>query len=139
MKTAVIDSVVIIGAFYRSDQWHAKSTPIIRSVDDGEPPAIITDFILAEVLNFLHQKAGHDAAVETLEALESSENITIVRITDSQFSDGKALFAKYPRLSLVDALTVACMKELGITGIYSFDTDFDGIPGITRMDHPGSR
>ena len=139
MKTAIIDSVVIIGAFYRSDQWHAKATPIIRSVDDGESPAVISDFILAEVLNFLHQKAGHDAAVETLEVLESSENITIVRITDPQFSAGKAIFAKYPRLSLVDALTVACMKDLGLTEIYSFDSDFDGIPGITRMDRPGSR
>jgi hypothetical protein len=116
----------------------ACATPIIRSVDDGESPAVITDFILAEVLNFLHQKAGHDAAVETLEVLESSENITIVRITDPQFSAGKALFAKYPRLSLVDALTVACMNDLGLTDIYSFDSDFDGIPGITRRDQPGS-
>lgn len=138
MKPTVIDSVVLIGAFYRNDQWHAKATPIIRFVEDNECPVIITDFILAEVLNFLHQKAGHDAAIETLEALESSENITIVRITDSQFSSGKALFAKYPRLSLVDALTVACMNDLGITEIYSFDSDFDGIAGITRLDHPSS-
>ena len=136
MKSRVIDSVVIIGAFYRNDQWHAKATPIIRHIDDGRCPAVITDFILAEVLNFLHQKAGHAAAVETLEALEASENITLTRITDSQFSAGKAIFVKYPRLSLVDALTVACMMDLGITEIYSFDTDFDGIPGITRMDQP---
>lgn len=136
MRSVLIDSVVIIGAFYRNDQWHAKATPIIRHVDDGTSPAIITDFILAEVINFLHQKAGHDAAVETLDALESSENISIVRITDSQFSAGKALFVKYPRLSLVDALTVACMKDLGVTAIYSFDSDFDGIAGITRLDRP---
>ena len=138
MISVLIDSVVIIGAFYRNDQWHAKATPIVRHIDDGKSPAIITDFILAEVINFLHQKAGHDAAVETLEALESSENITLVRITDSQFSSGKALFTKYPRLSLVDALTVACMKDLGITEIYSFDSDFDGIAGITRLDQPAS-
>lgn len=90
------------------------------------------------MINFLHQKAGHLAAIETLDALKSSENITVVRITDSRFSTGKATFAKYPRLSLVDALTVACMKDLGITEIYSFDSDFDGIAGITRLDQPSS-
>jgi uncharacterized protein len=139
MKTTVIDSVVLIGAFYRNDQWHAKATPIIRFVEDNGCPVIITDFILAEVLNFLHQKAGHDAAVETLEAVEFSENITLVRITDPQFSSGKALFAKYSRLSLVDALTVACMNDLGITEIYSFDSDFDGVTGITRLARPNSQ
>jgi predicted nucleic acid-binding protein len=88
------------------------------------------------VINFLHQKAGHAAAVETLLALEAAENISIIRITDSQFAAGKAYFEKYRQLSLVDALTVACMKDLGITRIYSFDTDFDGIEGITRLVHP---
>jgi predicted nucleic acid-binding protein len=88
------------------------------------------------VLNFLHQKAGHAAAVETLLTLESAENISIIRITDSQFASGKAYFERYQRLSLVDALTVAYMKDLSITRIYSFDSDFDGIEGITRLVHP---
>ena len=39
---------------------------------------------------------------------------------------------------MVDALTVACMKDLGITQIYSFDSDFDGIAGITRLDQTSS-
>lgn len=138
MRSVLIDSVVLIGAFYRNDQWHAKATPIIRHIDEGTSPAVITDFILAEVINFLHQKAGHNAAVETLEILESSEMISLVRITDSQFSAGKALFTKYQRLSLVDALTVATMKDLSIGEIYSFDSDFDGIAGITRLDLPAS-
>jgi predicted nucleic acid-binding protein len=32
---AVIDSVVLIGAFYRNDQWHTKASPIIREIDAG--------------------------------------------------------------------------------------------------------
>jgi len=133
---AFIDSVVLIGAFYRNDQWHAQAVPIINEIDSGSDHAIITDFILAEVLNFLHQKAGHAAAMETLRALEAAENITIVRVTDDQFSAGKACFERFPRLSLVDALTVACMKDRDISRIYSFDSDFDGIEGIVRLTQP---
>jgi len=131
-----VDSVVLIGAFYRNDQWHTQAVPIINEIDTGSGHAFITDFILAEVLNFLHQKAGHTAAVETLRALDAAENISIIRISDEQFSAGKACFEKYPRLSLVDALTVACMNDLGIHQVYSFDADFDGIPEITRLTQP---
>jgi predicted nucleic acid-binding protein len=133
---AFVDSVVLIGAFYRNDQWHAKAAPIIREIDSGHSPVYITDFILAEVLNFLHQKAGHGAATETLRALESSETISIIRVSDSQFAAGNAFFEKYPRLSFVDALTVACMKDLKIENIYSFDSDFDGIEGVVRLEKP---
>jgi len=110
MRSVLIDSVVIIGAFYRNDQWHVKATPIIRHIDDGKSQAIITDFILAEVINFLHQKAGHFAAIETLEALESSENITFVRITDSQFSAGKAFVCKISAIVLCGC-TDCCVYE----------------------------
>jgi predicted nucleic acid-binding protein len=30
------------------------------------------------------------------------------------------------------------MKDPGITEIYSFDSDFDGVAGITRLDQPVS-
>ena len=133
---AFVDSVVLIGAFYRNDQWHRQAGPIINEIDAGSGRAYVTDFILAEVLNFLHQKAGHAAAVETLLALEAAENINLVRITDVQFASGKAYFERYSRLSLVDALTVACMKDLEITRLYSFDSDFDGIEGIIRLTQP---
>jgi predicted nucleic acid-binding protein len=135
---AFVDSVVLIGAFYRNDQWHEQAAPIISKIDAGSKQAFITDFILAEVLNFLHQKAGHAAAVETLLALEAAENIDLIRITDTQFAAGKAYFEKYSRLSLVDALTVACMKDLDISRIYSFDSDFDGIEGIIRLTSPSA-
>ena len=38
------------------------------------------------------------------------------------------------KLSLVDAYHVAYMQVHGITEIISFDTDFDAIPGITRVE-----
>ena len=128
--------MVLIGAFYRNDQWHGQAAPIINDIDAGSGQAYVSDFILAEVLNFLHQKAGHAAAVETLLALEAAENINLIRITDTRFAAGKAYFEKYSRLSLVDALTVACMKDLGISRIYSFDSDFDGVDGIIRLIQP---
>jgi len=106
-----------------------------RSTPDPDRPLSPISFS-QKFPNFLHQKAGHAAAVETLLALEAAENIDLIRITDTQFAAGKAYFEKYSRLSLVDALTVACMKDLDISRIYSFDSDFDGIEGIIRLTSP---
>jgi predicted nucleic acid-binding protein len=39
---AFADSVVLIGAFYRSDQWHAQAAPLINGIDAGSDHAFIT-------------------------------------------------------------------------------------------------
>jgi predicted nucleic acid-binding protein len=36
---AFIDSVILIGAFYRNDQWHAQAAPIINEIDAGSKGA----------------------------------------------------------------------------------------------------
>ncbi|MHC1623558.1 MAG: type II toxin-antitoxin system VapC family toxin [Candidatus Methanospirareceae archaeon] len=133
---AIIDSVVLIGAFYKNDQWHKRSAPIIMKADEGElGDLIISDFIVAEVLNFFNKRVGHKAAIECLNQLESNEFFHIERITDEQYVMGKDIyFRTYDRLSFVDALTLAYMKSNGIKHIYSFDSEFDGIKGITRLD-----
>jgi predicted nucleic acid-binding protein len=37
-------------------------------------------------------------------------------------------------VSFADAFTAAYMKACGMTEVYSFDTDFDKIEGITRLE-----
>jgi predicted nucleic acid-binding protein len=39
-----------------------------------------------------------------------------------------------PFLSYADAFNAAYMQSRGITEIYSWDTDFDRLPGITRIE-----
>ena len=38
------------------------------------------------------------------------------------------------RVSFADAFNAAYMESLGVTEVYSYDTDFDGITGITRVE-----
>jgi predicted nucleic acid-binding protein len=46
------------------------------------------------------------------------------------------LYVQYPNLSFADAFNVASMEASRLTEIYSWDTDFDGLPGITRIEPP---
>jgi uncharacterized protein len=45
----------------------------------------------------------------------------------------KSILLGATRLSSRDALHVAVMERQGVTRILSFDTDFDGFPGISRV------
>jgi predicted nucleic acid-binding protein len=44
------------------------------------------------------------------------------------------LYATYPSLDFEDVLTVAHMERQAIGELYSYDTDFDAIPSITRIE-----
>lgn len=136
---AVLDSVVVIGMFLSNDQWHKQAMEIMKAIDSNKGSSvIITDFILAEILNFLQRKGSHEIALDCLVRLEENANVTIERIDDRQFALGKDInYRQYPRLSFVDSLTIAYMKEKRIKYIYSFDSDFDGIEGIVRLSTPG--
>jgi len=61
-----------------------------------------------------------------------SDNIHIVYMNETQFIEGLHIFTSYPHLSVVDATSITLMKSLNIQDIYSFDSDFDIIEGITR-------
>ena len=135
MAVVVIDTSVLYGAADSSDQWHEAALPILRGINDGSlPEVIVVDFVLAETMNGLTRNVSHDAAVDFLERLETNARFSTERVTREAFSTGKALFRERPRLSLVDALVVGCMRPRGIEYLYSFDDDFDGVSGVTRLE-----
>ena len=45
----------------------------------------------------------------------------------------RALLLTWPALSARDSLHLALLQRHGITRILSFDTHFDGIPGVVRV------
>ena len=45
----------------------------------------------------------------------------------------KEIVLGHPRLSARDAVHLAAMEQHGIERILSFDSGFDGFPGITRL------
>jgi len=49
------------------------------------------------------------------------------------FFDALQLFAE-TNLSFGDAFNVVTMRARGLTDIYSWDTDFDRVPGIARVE-----
>jgi len=134
IKNPILDTTVFIAAAFPKEIHHKEGKEIITAVEKGilgKP--IITDYILDEIVTFVRKKKDANASIEILDIILSSPNITLIKIENKHFEAGIQLFKTYERLSFTDAITVAVMRDLSIKIIYSFDTGFDGIPGITRL------
>lgn len=65
-------------------------------------------------------------AVLTLRGLSLTDKPRYYRALD--------LYVEYPQLSFADVFNVASMEAQGLTEIYSWDTDYDKVPGVVRME-----
>lgn len=137
MASAVVDANVLIAARLSRDQNHDRGTVISDAIDQGNLPTayVLTD-VLEEVLNYLQARAGHEVAIETLDALLESSGFSLLETTKNDFSAGRSVFRRHESLSLTDAVIVATMQRKEIEHLYSFDDGFDAVPELTRLTTP---
>lgn len=97
---------------------------------------LVTD---AEVFQeILHRYAAinrHDKIQPAFDALLGAVD-EVFPIDQPVVERAKQFVLGYRRLSARDAVHLAVMGRHGITQILSFDTGFDGFPGITRLSQP---
>ena len=90
----------------------------------------------AEVFQEILRRYGYlnrrDAIQPAFDALRGVVD-DIFAIEFPQVERAKTLLLGRPRLKARDALHLATMERHGLNRIISFDTDFDALPGITRI------
>jgi len=133
----VIDSVVLAAAALRRDTRHRDAIKILSAIGAGRlGKCLFTDYVLAETLTLIRfsGRGGVEASNKAYELLLASRNLELVRLNDIELKTAGEIFKKYPRLSFTDSTTVALMYARGIKALISFDTGFDGVPGIERRE-----
>ena len=138
MAVVVVDTNVLID--YKNtgaDDRHDRAQAIVRGVDVGElPTGRVTNYILLETLNWIHERQRHDIAIDLRKRLADSAGFELIHAAQKDYARAVELFETYERLSFGDATIVAYMEREEIEYLYSFDDDFDGIPDINRLDTP---
>jgi len=133
-KPSFLDTTLFIAATFPKEKHHNEGKAIITSIEKGAlGKPVITDYILDEVITFVRKRKSVAASIETLDVILYSDRLKLVKVDNRIFEAGIQLFKTYERLSFTDAVSVATMRDLEIEIIYSFDSGFDGIPGITRL------
>ena len=134
VPAALVDTNVILARADPDDQNHETAREIVAAIDHGDlPTGRITNYIVAEVLNFTLERRGQQYALEVYERIKQSAGFEIVHAARKDFPRALELFETYDGLSFVDATVAGYMNREQIEYVYSFDDDFDGVDGITRL------
>lgn len=137
MAAVAVDSNVVIAATSTRDVDHETGRDIVEGIDSGAlPTGRLSNYVIAEVLNFVHARHRHELAVELYGRLARTAGFELVHATKQDYQGAVEEFRGRDALSFVDATIVAYMRREGLTYLYSFDDDFDGVEGITRLDTP---
>ncbi|AEM38490.1 PilT protein domain protein [Pyrolobus fumarii 1A] len=130
-----IDSNVFVYVLSGDSRFAQRALAILEDAEDGVYEAYTSTLVVSQVLAHLERRGRREAMEKFLEYLGDSP-ITVVETRLDDFTYALRL-ARENNLSfqkLWDDLVIASqMVRLGIREIYSNDTDFDRIPGITRL------
>ena len=135
MESAVVDTGVLVGMVDNDDERHDVAMEIVRGMDHGDlPTSRVTNYILLETLNWIHNRKRHAKAVETYERLNQSAGFEVLHAAQKDFLRAVELFETYDGLSFGDATIAAYMQREEIEYLYSFNDDFDTLDDITRLE-----
>jgi len=114
---------------------HAHKSDARRLLEKvvSERQSLITD---AEVLQeILHRYAAIDRRDAIQPAFDTLLGIVdqVLAVDRSIAERAKQIVLGYRQLSARDAVHIAVMEHHGIEQIMTFDSGFDGFPGITRL------
>lgn len=99
----------------------------------SERERLVTDAeVLQEVLHRYTSLGRYDAIQPTFDALLRVVD-QVLTVDGSTMERAKGFVLAYRRLSARDAVHLAVMQQHDIGRILSFDSGFDGFPGIKRL------
>jgi predicted nucleic acid-binding protein len=94
---------------------------------------LVTDAeVLQEILHRYVAINRRDAIQPAFDALLGIAD-EVFLVDQASVERAKAIVLGHPRVSARDALHLAIMEKHEVESIFTFDTGFDGFPGITRV------
>lgn len=135
MAVAVVDTGVLIGIADSDDERHETAKAIVQGIDRGDlPTGRVTNYVVLETLNWIHQRRGTEKANETYRRLKRSAGFEVIHAPQKDFGRALDLFETHDGLSFGDATIAAYVEREDLEFLYSFDGDFDAVDGVTRLD-----
>jgi predicted nucleic acid-binding protein len=137
MNEPCIDTSVIIRLVSGDDPAkQAASVQLFQAVEQGRLTVIAPDTVIADAVFVLTSPrtyrmprpvvAAALARLVRLPAFKVQNRRAVLRALD--------LFGSTTRLDFGDALIVAVAEQQKSSTVYSYDTDFDAFPGLTRQE-----
>jgi predicted nucleic acid-binding protein len=132
-----IDTDVII-RFLTGDDPEKQAAPqaLFERIERGDLVAPFPNTVIADAVYVLSSKRLYDRSKpEVAELLIPLVSLPGLRISNRRaIISALRLFSAQSKLDFTDALLVTLMQQEGSGVVYSYDTDYDGVAGVTRQE-----
>jgi predicted nucleic acid-binding protein len=129
-----LDTNVILRHLLKDDPKKAEGTRrLVARLESGQERLFTTALVVAEVVWVAESTYDYPKPklIELLHSLLNTPNLEFDH--RDLLLEATALFGLKP-VDFIDAYNAAAMHAHGLKDIYSYDTDFDGLPGIQRLE-----
>lgn len=129
----VLDSGFLVGYFNTRDVHHAAAARAMVQLVGGQwGQALLLEYVLLEVATVLQARCGHAAAADAAARLLQAREVDFVPCSDF-FLETLSTFRgqESGRLSFADAAIVTVARSHSPGHVATFDTDFQGVEGVT--------
>ncbi len=134
-----LDSSVFLHAYLRprkklspaEEERKNEAVSILDRIEEGEESATSTIHV-SEVINIVESRLGLAKALELLENLLATENLTILAVARREYEQALAVATRYG-VGPNDAVAALVSRDEDIAEVYSFDKHFDSIPFVKRI------
>ena len=136
MARRFIDTNILIRFLTEDDtDKAAQAFELLTRVRHGKEEVITSPLVIFEVVFTLERsyKVSKDKIAQVLEPILTLADLILEN--KPLWREAFQLYTTYP-IDFADAYNAAYMHSLGISDIYSWDEDFDGLPDITRLEPP---
>lgn len=134
MATPFLDTNILLRHLLQDHpQQSAGATRLLARIENGDLKARISEFVIFETVFTLQRQYGHAKTAIRDNFLPLIELPSIVLPRKRHFRQVFDLYVDL-NISFVDAYHAVLMKQLKIEEIFSFDREFDRIPGVMRLE-----
>jgi predicted nucleic acid-binding protein len=132
-----LDANIFLRYLTRDDPTKARACyALFQRLKTGEETATTCEAVITEVVYVLSARAHYNLAHDDVRArLAPLLAVRGLKIPHKRvYFRALDLYATYPFLDFEDAVLAAHMDRTKDTELYSYDTDFNQLPAVTRMD-----
>ena len=123
------DSSFFIGLLDKKDKWHDQALALSESINEE---MMVSDLVISESVTLAGSRSGGKAGQKLYQFFV--DNCHIEYIDEDILREGMEVFLRYDgKLSLPDSVSVVIMRRKRLSGILSFDSDFDRVDGVKRI------
>lgn len=131
-----LDTNILLRYLTRDDEEKAQAClALLLRVERGEETVVTSDLVIAETVFTLQSPRQYSLSQDRIrELVEPVIALRGLRLPH------KALYTRafdlycQTGISFTDAFNAAYMEPRGLTEVYSYDTDFDRVEGIRRVE-----